>query len=66
MESPPEPETYMLTLKEAAKIVHVSVSTLKKAYTEGTLRIYKLGNYRNSIIRVKREDLNAWLEQYQR
>ncbi|MFN0175509.1 MAG: helix-turn-helix transcriptional regulator [Saprospiraceae bacterium] len=53
------PEDTLLTRKEAAKKLKVSEPTLRKMYTEGTLKAYGIGTRR---IRLKSSEVIAALD----
>lgn len=53
------PEDTLLTRKEAAKKLKVSEPTLRKMYTEGTLKAYGIGTRR---IRLKNSDVLSALD----
>lgn len=56
----------LLRLTDAAKTTGLPVKTLLSAIHRGDLVAVQLGVGRNSPFRVKRENLDAWLESRQR
>jgi excisionase family DNA binding protein len=61
----PRPENALLTIEEAAAILHVSPKLVRVFVREGSLRIVTLGQKgsRKPRILIKREDLGAFIEQ---
>lgn len=56
----------LLTPREAAKILKVSQHTIYRLVGFNKLRSYKFGDKRQSRIRIRREDLDAFIEDQKR
>jgi excisionase family DNA binding protein len=54
----------LLDKTEAAKFLHISPRTLDAYMRQRRIPFYKLGRGRNAVVRFKRADLEAMLDNY--
>jgi excisionase family DNA binding protein len=53
-----------LKKEDAAKRVHVSTMTIRRAMESGALKYRKLGRGKRGIVRIHVDDLDAWVESW--
>jgi excisionase family DNA binding protein len=57
-----EPSREYLTVAEVADELRCSEPTIRRRIRDGDLEAVKLGHGRNSLVRVSRDAIGAWLE----
>ena len=57
-EGPQRPSSLLVDLKETARLLSVSVVTIRRVIKRGELRTVRLGN----LVRVSREDITELIE----
>jgi len=59
-------DTSLLSKKQVMNELNVSYQTLHRYMTQKGLKYYKMGNKHNSKVLFKRNDVNEWLEGFQK
>jgi excisionase family DNA binding protein len=52
----------MLTIEEVAEHLSIPLSTVRKWVAQRRLPVVKLGNSRKALVRVRKQDLETWVE----
>lgn len=55
-------EDDLLTIEEAASILSMSISTLRKWVARRVIPVVKFGSGRKSLVRIRKKDLDKWVE----
>lgn len=54
--------TNLLTIKDVSRELSLTTRSVYKLTKEGKIPVVRLGDGENSPIRIRREDLDAWVE----
>ena len=55
-----------LTLQEAGDVLHVSKQTIRRWVDEGEIPAFKLGIAKSSPVRLRRSDIDAFVDRHRR